>query len=898
MCGVVSIVYKNDNKELGNEAIKLLKKLEYRGYDSTGASFIRKNGKIILKKKVGSPTKVSEELELDKFGGYKFIGQVRWATYGSVTDENAQPHEVNCKYHCVGAHNGNISNTDSLKEFLIENNHSVLSDNDGEMLVHMIEHFFYEEINLINNDNSKNNYNAKYNNNKIKSNNINLNNKDNLNNKEKKEENFLTTKVKLFINAIRKSHKKVKGSYAACITADGIDGVFALKAGSSLYAGKGKDDNGEFIVVSSDLTSVLSKTRFLIPLNEGEGIYFTHNQYYVFSLNKDNDYERSLKRSKLNVIDVSLNYPYQFFMEQEISNSAKNIDPILLYYFEDNLQNSLFNIFHKNEQKTKKLIYDFLELNSIINEEQLKEKFSQFLNNKDYSELKKEINEITEDKLFSDSSLSFLSDEKPFLKELLSFNENYFEDLIILDNILIWKKKKNILKYKNEIIELFKQSRNNKIFFIGAGTSYHAALTGSYFFNEIAGIPVIAVNPGGFRSQFINSLNKNDILVFISQSGETKDLVDIINDVKKSYKNIIVISIVNNENSTIPQEKSEFYLPILCGPEIAVAATKSFTNQILLFYLLALSLKYDDRKVKAKINKVKSSIKYVLDNYKIDITNIANMLFLKPSIHILATSLIGLANEGALKIREVVLNHAQGFDAAEFKHGPNTILGKNTIFSLENLEILSKNYLEFLKKTLKHFKANFETKSDSESKNTFDDMIQSITKVLNVLSTSNFRPVDNALLNGNNDNNVSNDNFSKLFYEIYTELINIEDHFSNYPLVFVCPPDERDKRITISQIHTHKIRGADIFLIAQEDKELEKAVVNPPADVKDYKYYYLKLPILDDKYVFVFQTTIILQLLAFEMSVKKMKYLNTLKISNHGVHPDVPKNVSKSITVD
>ena len=60
----------------------------------------------------------------------------------------------------------------------------------------------------------------------------------------------------------------------------------------------------------------------------------------------------------------------------------------------------------------------------------------------------------------------------------------------------------------------------------------------------------------------------------------------------------------------------------------------------------------------------------------------AERLYLKPSIHMLGTGLFGLAREAALKVREVVLNHSEGYDAAEFKHGPNTILGKNTVFSM------------------------------------------------------------------------------------------------------------------------------------------------------------------------------------------------------------------------
>ncbi|HQN74192.1 MAG TPA: glutamine--fructose-6-phosphate aminotransferase, partial [bacterium] len=142
MCGVVSIVYRKNIANLGNEAASLLKKLEYRGYDSTGGAFIKEDGTVTLRKKVGAPSRVIEQLEIPKQSGFKFIGQVRWATYGAVTDVNAQPHEVNCLVHMVGAHNGNVSNTDKLKDFLADNGHTVLSNNDGEMVVHLVEHFY------------------------------------------------------------------------------------------------------------------------------------------------------------------------------------------------------------------------------------------------------------------------------------------------------------------------------------------------------------------------------------------------------------------------------------------------------------------------------------------------------------------------------------------------------------------------------------------------------------------------------------------------------------------------------------------------------------------------------------------------------------------------------------
>ncbi|HQQ20015.1 MAG TPA: class II glutamine amidotransferase, partial [Exilispira sp.] len=271
MCGVVSIIYGKENNKLGEEACQLLKRLEYRGYDSTGAAFINEEKNISLRKKVGSPSKVVEELQIAQFKGNRFIGQVRWATFGAVTDKNSQPHIVSCFKKLVGAHNGNIANTDSLKEFLTIGGHNVISDNDGEIIVHMIEHFyslllqkdfsstdqlfqtFQHKDQTFQSSNEKKNSDAK---------NLNLKISKNIHLPEIVDDKKILT----FIEAIRRADTKANGSYAACITDPDIEGIFAIKSGSSLYAGIGSDENGNFIVVSSDLTSVLSKTRFLIPL--------------------------------------------------------------------------------------------------------------------------------------------------------------------------------------------------------------------------------------------------------------------------------------------------------------------------------------------------------------------------------------------------------------------------------------------------------------------------------------------------------------------------------------------------------------------------------------------------------------------------------------------------------
>jgi len=93
MCGVLGFRSENERKDLGEVASKLLRMLEYRGYDSTGAAIQNSKGEITLRKDVGAPSVVTKKLDIPSLSGKIFCGQVRWATFGSVTKENAQPHE-------------------------------------------------------------------------------------------------------------------------------------------------------------------------------------------------------------------------------------------------------------------------------------------------------------------------------------------------------------------------------------------------------------------------------------------------------------------------------------------------------------------------------------------------------------------------------------------------------------------------------------------------------------------------------------------------------------------------------------------------------------------------------------------------------------------------------------
>jgi len=823
MCGIVSLVYKDETKNMGREAAELLKRLEYRGYDSTGASFIDKDRNIALVKSVGSPTKVCADLKIPSFSGQRFIGQVRWATYGAVSDVNSQPHRVRCKVEMVGAHNGNISNTDSLKADLTARGHVVVSDNDGEIIVHLVEDHW--AANRASPKEALGEMRRAY------------------------EASGLSAtvddEVLLIIDAIRKAEAEADGSYAAAVADPRVPGAFAIKSGSSLYAGMGRDADGGFVVVSSDLTSVIAKTPMLIPLAEGEGLWYTDDRYLVFSLQGEPRFsEPRLRRSRLNVRDTGLDPRYKYYMEQEIFSAPDNMDAIARYYFSEDAEAALATALEAALPAVKDLLDEARALSSCRDEKSLGAAFDALVALPEWRDLAAGVRADEAARAPVAGSSAFRSDEAQLLSDIARARPGRGFDLALLDLALIWRKRRAVTRYARDLTEAVREARaaGGTVYLVASGTSYHAALTAAYFWNGLAGVPVFPCTPGLFRSAYMESLGDADLILAVSQSGETKDLVDILVDVSESRPRVRRVSLVNNENSRIPQELSDFYLPILCGPEIAVAATKSFVNQLVVLYILAASGVRPEADVKASVAKAKGLLSDTLRLSTPAIDEVARALYLKPSIHMLGTGLFGLAREAALKVREVALNHSEGYDAAEFKHGPNTILGKNTVFSVA-------------------------------------EVVKALDAGLAAARGPGRIPASAAEL-------------------LTADPSVMEGLFSHYPLVFICPPDARDARITISQVHTHKIRGADVVLFAERHPELELAVKGAPAGERDYRSAYVELPESGDRFLFVFAATAALQYLAFRMSVLKMEYLNGLGVVGHGVHPDVPKNVSKSITVD
>ncbi len=878
-CGVLGMSLAKVSINLGKYASTLLKALEYRGYDSTGATFQRENDKVTLLKDVGAPSTLVKTLGIEKESGKIFCGQVRWATFGTVTKKNAQPHIVKCKRFLYGAHNGNITNTRELKHFLLSEGHNVVSDNDGEMLVHTVEHCF-------------NNF---------------------LNRENKRDQNSIKIRKKCMHQAIIQASKKLVGSYAAVIVDPITKYSYAIKAGSSLYFGVGTIDDNKFSLASSDLTAVLRFTKNLINLREGEFVEFHEDIFEVFAfknltikrpnqsdiiIKSGEKIEKKLVRSKLRAEDTELLPPYKYFMEQEIHAEVESAGKVVkIFRGGSNTGKRMIkflakeNFFEDINELSQKILktHDFEKQILFFNEYYESEKASEF-----YEKIKQNYSIIYDELVKKDFEKKyFFSSEMNTFIELLS---TYFDKkkLMIAKALDSISEKTDIQEFDRNVEEFLNiikntDKNNGNIYTIACGTSFHATKIASLFFNEITNTNLIIALPGDFRGQYSHSLKDNDVIIGVSQSGETKDLIDIFNDVEASNLDVKKIVLANNMNSTLGQEKSDVTIPINCGPEIAVPATKSFINQITLFYYLAIKVAEmklrNSKNLKAKniiaerkksIELIPELIKETIETTQDQLDYVASKLYLEASIHIAATKITGVAKEGALKIRETVLNHTEGGEASEFKHGPNTILGKNTVFGIKNVKAMFKDYNKLVNNLF------IETKN-GEIKN------QDFQKMLGAMSNRIFKRA--YLFN-------LSEKANEVFEQKMENFDFFENGYRNYPLIYITGPDERDVNLTISQINTHKIRGGDSFIFAEDnDKLLENAKDNPHDDGY-YGWSYVMLPKTGDALMTVFSSTVALQILALKMSIRKMEYLDRLGIKDHGVHPDVPKNVSKSITVD
>ena len=239
-----------------------------------------------------------------------------------------------------------------------------------------------------------------------------------------------------------------------------------------------------------------------------------------------------------------------------------------------------------------------------------------------------------------------------------------------------WVRLGGIEQYHNRI------SQADRILIVACGTSWHAGLIAEYLFEDLARIPVEVEYASEFR--YRNPIiRENDVVIAISQSGETADTLAALELAKE--KGALIYGIVNVVGSSIAR-MTDAGSYIHAGPEIGVASTKAFTGQVTLLTMIALSLAYKrgtlsktyyqqllnemeniPRKVELLLKHCASSVEYIAQEFK----NATNALYLGRGYS------FPVALEGALKLKEISYIHAEGYPAAEMKHGPIALIDEN-----------------------------------------------------------------------------------------------------------------------------------------------------------------------------------------------------------------------------
>ncbi|MBA4461699.1 MAG: glutamine--fructose-6-phosphate transaminase (isomerizing) [Nitrosopumilaceae archaeon] len=241
----------------------------------------------------------------------------------------------------------------------------------------------------------------------------------------------------------------------------------------------------------------------------------------------------------------------------------------------------------------------------------------------------------------------------------------------------IFKAGENTKNSIKEVSDYLKHSRN--IYLTGSGTSYNASLVAKYLLAKYAKIKSESIISS--ELQFSpDSIEPNSIVIAISQSGESADVLEAVNIAKKN--DCKIISIINSMTSTLSRE-SDIVIGMNCGPEIGVAATKSFTSQLIILYKIIQELNGD---VEIDLDEISSSISKILEEHN-NIKKIANALKEISDIYVLGRGIhYPIAIESALKIKELTYIHAEGIAGGELKHGPLALMDDNVFVIIINPE--------------------------------------------------------------------------------------------------------------------------------------------------------------------------------------------------------------------
>ncbi len=512
MCGIVGYVGARQATPI---LVGGLRKLEYRGYDSAGVS-VWSEGQSRVVRCRGKLAALEDKLVKEPAPGTIGIGHTRWATHGRPSDENAHPHKVGA---ISVIHNGIIENHLALRQELAASGSKFTSETDTEIFAHLIDRAVRGGA------------------------------------------PDLTT-------AVRQALAKVHGAYAFVVMNDKDPSTLvAAKNASPMVVGLGDGEN----FIASDVTAILSETRRILFIDEGEMVTVTRDAVVI------TDFDGKPRTREPKVITWSAMQAekggYKHFMLKEIHEQPRAV---------------------------------------------------------------------------ADTLVGRVDLER---------------DDVVLDDVKI-----DATKVK-------------RIIFVACGTSYHASLVGEFMIEALARIPVEVELASEFRYRD-PIVGPGDLVVAVSQSGETADTMAAVREAKGKGAQVLAIS--NVLESSIPR-LADWAFYTHAGPEIGVASTKAFTTQLVSMALFAIYLGRRTgklaapraRELLAELLQLPTKMKDVIDHgAQLQVLarrygNAHGFLFLGRGAQ------YPIALEGALKLKEISYIHAEGYAAGEMKHGPIALIDEH-----------------------------------------------------------------------------------------------------------------------------------------------------------------------------------------------------------------------------
>ncbi|MFT6058800.1 MAG: glucosamine--fructose-6-phosphate aminotransferase (isomerizing) [Lentimonas sp.] len=300
MCGIVGYIGRD---RAGSVMLDGLKRLEYRGYDSSGVA-IWTDGGIKQTKRIGRVVELETALG-DDLGGTLGISHTRWATHGAVTEANAHPHSSSDGKIAL-VHNGVIENYVGMKKFLIEKGYSFVSETDSEALCNLIAYHYAKQPEVA----GKNR----------------------------------------FLESVRKSLSHVEGTYGiAAICTDFPGELIGARKGSPLILGLGKGEN----LLASDVNAITHCTQNVVYLNDNEVVHLCDDDFSITTVSSKS-VEAVIHQVDWDTSEAELG-DYDHFMQKEIFEQPTSLENGMRGRFSDDGSTAVFGGLNLNPQELRQI---------------------------------------------------------------------------------------------------------------------------------------------------------------------------------------------------------------------------------------------------------------------------------------------------------------------------------------------------------------------------------------------------------------------------------------------------------------------------------------------------------------------------------------------------------------